>query len=148
MPWVENLYLAPSPGPQPQPAAILESSEMGQFLADARARFDLVLIDAPPLDHSNDALLLGTLSDGLVLVTRPGYTDKAELEALLERLLEHETLPLLGALAAAAIAPWPHRRCRQSPPWPPPLPFPPPRHRFAPLTFNPAPSRQAHRVGS
>ncbi len=101
MPWVENLYLAPSPGPQPHPAAILESSEMGQFLADARACFDLVLIDAPPLDHSNDALLLGTLSDGLVLVTRPGYTDKTVLEALLERLLEHETLPLLGAIVNA-----------------------------------------------
>lgn len=101
-PWVENLYLAPSPGPQPHPAAILESSEMGQFLTDARARFDLVLIDAPPLGNSNDALLLGAASDGLLLVTRPGYTDKAVLEALLEQLLENEDLPLLGAIINAA----------------------------------------------
>ncbi|MBD1918152.1 MULTISPECIES: tyrosine-protein kinase domain-containing protein [Cyanophyceae] len=101
-PWVENLYLAPSPGPQPHPAAILESSEMGQFLTDARARFDLVLIDAPPLGNSNDALLLGATSDGLLLVTRPGYTDKAVLEALLEQLLENEDLPLLGAIVNAA----------------------------------------------
>ncbi|MBW4459890.1 MAG: AAA family ATPase [Nodosilinea sp. WJT8-NPBG4] len=101
-PWVENLYLAPSPGPQPHPAAILESSEMGQFLTDARARFDLVLIDAPPLGNSNDALLLGAASDGLLLVTRPGYTDKAVLEALLEQLLENEDLPLLGAIVNAA----------------------------------------------
>lgn len=100
-PWVENLYLTPSPGPQPHPAAILESSEMGQFLTDARARFDLVLIDAPPLGNSNDALLLGAASDGLVLVTRPGYTDKAVLEALLEQLLENENLPLLGAIVNA-----------------------------------------------
>ncbi|MBD2231957.1 GumC family protein [Phormidium tenue] len=100
-PWVENLYLAPSPGPQPHPAAILESSEMGQFLTDARARFDLVLIDAPPLGNSNDALLLGAASDGLLLVTRPGYTDKAVLEALLEQLLENEDLPLLGAIVNA-----------------------------------------------
>ncbi|MBD1872348.1 AAA family ATPase [Nodosilinea sp. FACHB-131] len=101
-PWVENLYLTPSPGPQPHPAAILESSEMGQFLTDARARFDLVLIDAPPLGNSNDALLLGAASDGLLLVTRPGYTDKAVLEALLEQLLENEDLPLLGAIVNAA----------------------------------------------
>ncbi|MEA5450705.1 cobalamin biosynthesis protein CobQ [Leptolyngbya sp. CCNP1308] len=100
-PWVENLYLAPSPGPQPHPAAILESSELGQFLTDARARFDLVLIDAPPLGNSNDALLLGAASDGLLLVTRPGYTDKAVLEALLEQLLENEDLPLLGAIVNA-----------------------------------------------
>lgn len=101
-PWVENLYLAPSPGPQPHPAAILESSEMGQFLTDARARFDLVLIDAPPLGSSNDALLLGAARDGLLLVTRPGYTDKAVLEALLEDLLDNEDLPLLGAIVNAA----------------------------------------------
>ncbi len=101
-PWVENLYLSPSPGPQPHPAAILESSEMGQFLAAARARFDLVLIDAPPLGRSNDALLLGASSDGLVLVTRPGYTDKAVLEALLEDLLDNEAVPLLGAIVNAA----------------------------------------------
>lgn len=101
-PWVENLYVASSPGPQPHPAAILESSEMGQFLTDARARFDLVLIDAPPLGNSNDALLLGAASDGLLLVTRPGYTDKAVLEALLEQLLENEDLPLLGAIVNAA----------------------------------------------
>ena len=101
-PWVENLYLAPSPGPQPHPAAVLESSEMGQFLADARARFDLVLIDAPPLGRSNDALLLGAASDGLLLVTRPGYTDKAVLEALLEQLLEDDDLPVLGAIVNGA----------------------------------------------
>ncbi|WP_035985152.1 GumC family protein [Leptolyngbya sp. KIOST-1] len=101
-PWVENLYLAPSPGPQPHPAAVLESSEMGQFLADARSRFDLVLIDAPPLGRSNDALLLGSVSDGLLLVTRPGVTDKAVLEALLEQLLENEALPVLGAIVNAA----------------------------------------------
>ncbi|MBE9109412.1 AAA family ATPase [Nodosilinea sp. LEGE 07298] len=101
-PWVENLYLSPSPGPQPHPAAILESSEMTQFLADARARFDLVLIDAPPLGRSNDALLLGSASDGLLLVTRPGITDKAVLEALLEQLLENDDLPVLGAIVNAA----------------------------------------------
>ncbi|MGB3138863.1 MAG: CpsD/CapB family tyrosine-protein kinase, partial [Nodosilinea sp.] len=100
-PWVENLYLAPSPGPQPHPAAILESSEMGHFLADARARFDLVLIDAPPLGHSNDALLLGPVSDGILLVTRPGLTDKAVLEALLEELLDSD-LPIIGAIINAA----------------------------------------------
>ncbi|MEO1068767.1 MAG: AAA family ATPase, partial [Cyanobacteria bacterium J06638_6] len=107
VPQVENLYLAPSPGPQPHPAAVLESSEMGQFLADARARFDLVLIDAPPLGRSNDALLLGQASDGLLLVTRPGYTDKSVLEALLEQLLESDDLPVLGAIvnASEGVAP-------------------------------------------
>lgn len=105
VPRVENLYLSPSPGPQPQAAAILESSEMEQFLATAKARFDMVILDAPPLSRSNDALVLAGATDGLVLVTRPGYTEKAELEALLEQLLETEDLPLLGVVINEADVP-------------------------------------------
>lgn len=105
VPQVENLYLAPSPGPQPNAVAIIESSEMKRFLEDARGRFDMVILDAPPLIRSNDAILLEDLTDGLVLVTRPGYTEKAVLEAALEQLLETEDLRVLGAVINGAYIP-------------------------------------------
>ncbi|MBD0335921.1 MAG: AAA family ATPase [Cyanobacteria bacterium Co-bin13] len=105
VPRVENLYLAPSPGPQQNAVAILESSEMERFLEGARGRFDMVIIDAPPLVRSNDAILLEGLTDGLVLVTRPGLTEKAVLEAALEQLLETEDLRLLGAVINGAYMP-------------------------------------------
>ncbi|MGF1568117.1 MAG: GumC family protein [Nodosilinea sp.] len=107
VPGVENLYLAPSPGPQPQAAAILESSELEQFLVDARARFDLVILDAPSLSRSNDALVLARATDGLVLVTRPHYTEKAVVEVRLEQLLDTEELRLLGAIVNDADVPLP-----------------------------------------
>jgi succinoglycan biosynthesis transport protein ExoP len=100
VPDVENLYIIPGAGPQVKAAAILESSEMRRLLEDARGRFDLVVMDTPALSNSNDALLLEPMADGITLVTRPGITQKAPLEALLDRTIEAE-LPLFGAVINA-----------------------------------------------
>ncbi|MGQ4646917.1 nucleotide-binding protein [Lyngbya aestuarii] len=97
-PLIENLYIAPSPGPQRQAVAILESGEFRQFLADARGRFDFVIIDTPALSRCNDALLLEPLTDGLVLVTRPGYTQEGILATAFEELTKEEPSPLLGVI--------------------------------------------------
>ncbi|MEM6449043.1 MAG: cobalamin biosynthesis protein CobQ [Cyanobacteria bacterium P01_D01_bin.105] len=99
---VANLYICPSPGPQRQPAAILESSEMQKFLRDARSRFDMVILDAPALTRCDDALLLETQTDGLILVARPGITEKAVLDAAIEELEFNESVELLGAIVNAA----------------------------------------------
>ena len=99
---IENFYVCPSPGPQRQPAAILESSEMQRFLKDARSRFDMVILDTPSLTRCDDALLLEAQTDGLVLVARPGITEKAVLEAALEELELSDDVRLLGALVNAA----------------------------------------------
>jgi Mrp family chromosome partitioning ATPase/uncharacterized protein involved in exopolysaccharide biosynthesis len=102
VPQVENLYLAPSPGPQLHASAVLESSEMTKFLIDARARFDLVLLDGPPLSRNTNALTLASQTDGLLLVVRPGCAEKTGLETLLEDLLDMEDLVVLGAVISAA----------------------------------------------
>jgi len=100
VPQVENLYIVPSPGPILQSAAILESSEMGRLMEDARQRFDLVILDTNPLSISNDALLMQSYSDGMVLITRPNYTQENILTEAVEELLESE-LGLLGAVVNA-----------------------------------------------
>ena len=99
---VENLYVCPSPGPQRQPAAIIESSEMQRFLKDARSRFDMVILDTPSLTRCDDALLLEEQTDGIVLVSRPGVTEKAVLEAALEELELSDDARLLGVVVNAA----------------------------------------------
>ncbi|NET56313.1 MAG: polysaccharide biosynthesis tyrosine autokinase [Symploca sp. SIO2E6] len=96
-PDIENLYIIPSPGPQRKAAAILESSEFKRLFEDAKGRFDLVVVDSPALSLCNDALLLEPLADGIVMVTRPGYTQESILSKGVEELLEAE-LPLLGAI--------------------------------------------------
>ncbi len=99
---VENLYVCPSPGPQRQPAGIIESSEMQRFLKDARSRFDMVVLDTPSLTRCDDALLLEEQTDGIVLVARPGITEKAVLETAIEELELSDEVRLLGAVVNAA----------------------------------------------
>lgn len=98
---VENLYVCPSPGPQRQPAAIIESSEMQRFLKDARSRFDMVILDTPSLTRCDDALLLEEQTDGILLVARPGITEKAVLDTAVEELELSDDVRLLGAVINA-----------------------------------------------
>ncbi|MEQ8757749.1 MAG: AAA family ATPase [Coleofasciculus sp. G1-WW12-02] len=102
VPNIENLYIVPSPGPQKQAAAILESREFQRLITDARGRFDFVVIDSPALSLSNDTLLLEPLADGMVLVTRPGYSEKSILNMAAQELTEAEPSPLLGAIINSA----------------------------------------------
>lgn len=92
-----NLYILPSPGPQKQAAGVIESNELQRLIRDARGRFDMVIIDTPCLSSCNDALLLESLIDAMILVTSPGITQKSMLNETVEQFLEGE-LPLLGAI--------------------------------------------------
>jgi len=105
VPNVENLYVVPSVGPQRHAAAILESSEMRRLLEDARGRFDLAILDTPSLSRCNDALLLEPYTDGLVLVTRPGYTEEALLNETVEEFIASDQIRFLGAVINGAEIP-------------------------------------------
>ncbi len=100
-PDIENLYIVPSPGPLRQSAAVLESSELRRLMEDARERFDLVILDTTPLGLSNDALLIHPYSDGMVMVTRPNYTQENILGEAIDELVESE-MGLLGAVINGA----------------------------------------------
>jgi Mrp family chromosome partitioning ATPase len=100
-PKIENLSILPSPGPQKQAAAIIESSELQLLLKDARGRFDLVVVDSPSLSSCNDALLLEPLTDGIILVTRPGLTKSSFLTEALDQLEEAEVSILGGVVNCA-----------------------------------------------
>jgi capsular exopolysaccharide synthesis family protein len=97
VPNVENLYIVPSPAPVRQPAAVLESSELRRLIADARERYDFVILDTNPISLCNDALLIQPYSDGIVLVTRPNYTQENILGETIDELVESE-LGLVGAI--------------------------------------------------
>ncbi len=65
----------------PNPLALLDSTPMGELVAQARREYDLVIIDAPPLPVTADVLTLSKLVDGILFVSRPGIVeiDSAEL---------------------------------------------------------------------
>ncbi|MGK7952743.1 MAG: GumC family protein [Xenococcaceae cyanobacterium] len=97
VPGVANLYVVPSPGPLRQVVAVLESGELRKLIEDARGRFDRVIIDTPSLSKCNDALLIESLTDGMILVVRPGITRGSMLGETVDQFTETD-ISLLGAI--------------------------------------------------
>lgn len=96
-PGIKNLSVLPSLGSLEQVAEVLESSQTQQSLKSVRDDFDFVVIDATALRYS-DALLIEPFTDGLVLVTRPGYTNRSSLRVVIEKLTEFSNIRLLGVV--------------------------------------------------
>ncbi|GAA4772937.1 polysaccharide biosynthesis tyrosine autokinase [Actinomycetospora chlora] len=68
--WQRSFDLLPS-GPQPpNPSELLASRQMRQLLDEARARYDFVVVDSPPLLPVTDAAAIAPSTDGALIVSR------------------------------------------------------------------------------
>ncbi len=76
-----GLDVLPSINTPNNPPALLNSPSMRQLIAELEFRYDLLIIDSPPLAHLADASILASLSDGFVLVVRSGVSKPADLTA-------------------------------------------------------------------
>jgi succinoglycan biosynthesis transport protein ExoP len=56
---------------------LLSGVRMRSFLALLKERYDLVVLDTPPVLATADAGILGSLTDGVLLVVRAGETDRS-----------------------------------------------------------------------
>jgi polysaccharide biosynthesis transport protein len=81
----------------PNSPELLSSSRMGALLPGMRSRYDVVLVDSPPLGAGIDPLILGTISGNMLLVMRAGTTERALAEAKL-RMLDRLPIRLLGTV--------------------------------------------------
>jgi capsular exopolysaccharide synthesis family protein len=77
--------LASGPTP-PNPSELLGSPAMRALLSDVRARYDLVIIDTPPVLPVTDASLLAAETDGAIVVFRHGKTKRGIIEATVRSL--------------------------------------------------------------
>jgi capsular exopolysaccharide synthesis family protein len=69
------------------------SRRLPELIDQARALADFVIIDTPPLGRVADALRLAASSDDLLLVSRPGHTDRRELKLAQEMLSQLGIMP-------------------------------------------------------
>ena len=79
---VNNLWFAPSGPVPPNPAELIGSPKMAEFIARARNEFDTVIIDTPPVGIVTDALLLGQLANVTLFVVRQRYTTRGSVSLL------------------------------------------------------------------
>lgn len=84
----------------PDPTKLLASKKMQQLMSTFERCFDLVIYDAPPTTGLADVSLIGRQTDGLVLVTRMGKTDRTILSQTIETL-KLAQIPTLGIVANA-----------------------------------------------
>ncbi len=70
----------------PNPLALLDSKRMAALIESFSTTYDFVIIDAPPLVIGADALTLGKMTDGVLLVARPGVVSSTGVTAAKEAL--------------------------------------------------------------
>jgi succinoglycan biosynthesis transport protein ExoP len=87
-PEVPNLWILPAGPIPPQPAELLGSAIMKDYIARWRDVFDHVIIDTPPCLSVTDAVLLSPEADRVILVARSGKTTKAALRQACDLLLQ------------------------------------------------------------
>lgn len=81
----------------PNPSELVQTQAMRDLLAELRTRFDVVLIDTPPLLPVTDAAVTAQLADGVVVVVQHGQTRHEELATALGRLTAVDAR-ILGAV--------------------------------------------------
>jgi capsular exopolysaccharide synthesis family protein len=97
-PWGSDMFDVLSSGPiPPNPSELLASRQMSNLLAELITRYDLVLLDAPPLLPVTDAAILGAECDGALLIVRHGRTTRNQLKSAVSAL-ESASVRVLGTV--------------------------------------------------
>ncbi len=83
-----NLDVLPAGAIPPNSLALLGSKRMSFLIEDFRKAYDFVIFDTPSLLLVADALTLSKVTDGILLVVRPGSIDTVSATAARELLIK------------------------------------------------------------
>ena len=90
-----GLSLLPTRQSPINPPSLLSGERMKVLGAELRERFDIVLIDSPPIAGLADGLILASMSDAVVMVIRAGLTKPIDLTTAAASLRQSQT-PIAG----------------------------------------------------
>jgi tyrosine-protein kinase Etk/Wzc len=93
----EKLTIVPCGTRRHRGPELLHSQAMLQFMADLRSRFDVILVDSPPLGAGVDPYVLGAVTKDILIVLRTGATDRKMADAKLA-LLQRLPIRPIGAV--------------------------------------------------
>jgi polysaccharide biosynthesis transport protein len=97
-----NLHLLVAGTRPPAPGRLLSSRRMQQLIEEYRLRYDLIILDTPPLSGMIDAKLTAAHADGLLLVVRLNRSERADVRRVLTDLENTAQAPLLGLVINGA----------------------------------------------
>lgn len=95
---VANLDVLTAGTLPPSPVDFLNAEPFGQLMRQSAERYDVVVVDSPPVLVSADAAILASRLEGVVLVARVGSTDRRAL-AEAQKVLAQAGAKVLGIVA-------------------------------------------------
>jgi capsular exopolysaccharide synthesis family protein len=97
-----NLDILTSGIVPPSPASLLDSQRMATLMANFSDKYDFVIVDTPALNVAADAVTLGQMADGVLLVVRPGVVDSVNA-TFAKELLAKSGQNVLGQVVNGVI---------------------------------------------
>ena len=95
---IPNLDLLTARTLSSNPTDFLRLPRLNVLTQQLRERYELILLDAPPILPTADSLILGVHSDAIVLIVDPDQTHRETLRASQNRIV-HAQIHLLGFIA-------------------------------------------------
>jgi receptor protein-tyrosine kinase len=93
----DNLSLLLTRRGQSNATEMLEAPAMVKLLATLRQAFDFVIIDTSPILSTTDPMILGAMSDGIILVVKTGFTQRESVEQAIS-LMYQSNAKVLGVV--------------------------------------------------
>ena len=81
-----GLHVLPSGTIPPNPTEMLSSQKMERMIRQMSEHYDYIIMDTPPLETMPDAAILSRYATDVILVVRQDTTEKAELDAVVNKL--------------------------------------------------------------
>ena len=83
----KNLFIIPSGAIPPNPSELISGRKTEELFEKLRARYEIIIIDTPPIGLVSDARILMDYADCHLYVVRANYTNKEHLGYTLNNLL-------------------------------------------------------------
>src|SRR5262249_51203650 len=94
---LSGLSVLPAGGTTPESASLLYGDRLAKLMQSLRDRYDMVLVDTPPMLEIPDARIIGRVADTTILVVRAGTTTRNAVSEASQRLSD-DGIDLMGAI--------------------------------------------------
>jgi tyrosine-protein kinase Etk/Wzc len=93
----ENLFIIPAGVFTPNPAELIGSNKMTQIIEKLKESFDIIFFDSPPIVAVTDSTLLGTKTDGILIIIKSNHTER-EIASRAINILKNVNVRILGTV--------------------------------------------------
>ncbi|MCP3875022.1 MAG: polysaccharide biosynthesis tyrosine autokinase [Desulfobacteraceae bacterium] len=94
---LKNLDIVTSGPIPPNPSELLHSAKFARMLDVIKTKYDVVIIDSPPITGVTDPIIISNQTEGVILVTSAGKTTYDKISKVIKQL-EDVTAPMTGII--------------------------------------------------